>query len=104
MDIGSGYLGNLNIYKFFKKKKVSIVEIEKEFILNCKLILKKIPLSVNFFNSNLSSFKTRKKFNLVICSKFLNIFNKAYQLRFLNKISKISKIYFTHSNEREKFH
>ena len=93
LDIGSGYLGNLNIYKFFKKKTVSIIEIEKEFISNCKLILKKIPLSVNFFNSNLASFKTRKKFNLVICSKFLNIYNEAYQLRFLNKISKISKKY-----------
>ena len=93
IDIGSGFLGNLKIYKFFKKKKVSIIEIEKKFILNCKIILKNIPLGVDFIQNNFFNFKTKKKFDLVICSKFLNIYDEKYQLKVLNKISKISRKY-----------
>ena len=93
IDIGSGFLGNLKIYKLFKKKNISIIEIEKKFILNCKAILKNIPFEVNFIHNNFFNFKKKKKFDLVICSKFLNIYDNKHQLKVLNKISKISRKY-----------
>jgi 16S rRNA A1518/A1519 N6-dimethyltransferase RsmA/KsgA/DIM1 with predicted DNA glycosylase/AP lyase activity len=60
IDIGSGFLGNLKIYKLFKKKNISIIEIEKKFILNCKAILKNIPFEVNFIHNNFFNFKKKK--------------------------------------------
>jgi hypothetical protein len=55
--------------------------------------LKNIPFEVNFIHNNFFNFKKKKKFDLVICSKFLNIYDNKHQLKVLNKISKISRKY-----------
>ena len=93
LDIGSGFVGN---YKFYKKLgigKITIVEIEKIFISKCKLILNKINLKVEFIQKNFFYFSSKKKFDLIICSKFLNIYNKSKQKKTLEKITKISNKY-----------